>query len=151
MIRRAFSLLETVVCVVVLGIAVPPTLELVADASAGRADAVNTTRAVLFAEMVLETCVADSMSSDASLGFAAFSDAAAYEAGLQTRLAGIAGVYSDLRMSFDVEIGSLVDSSGAVNAEESENIFRIITVTVTYPSARGADLSMPVSVMLGDF
>ena len=37
--RRAFSLIELVIVVLVLGIAVPPTLNLLDSASAGRVDA----------------------------------------------------------------------------------------------------------------
>ncbi|MFK7882849.1 MAG: prepilin-type N-terminal cleavage/methylation domain-containing protein [Phycisphaerales bacterium] len=147
---RAFTLIEMVVCVVVLGIAVPPTLELVADAAAGRADSVNTTRAVLFAELVLETCIADVASNSDGLGFAGLGDSSAYETGLRSRLADVQAAYTDVGMSFDLSVGSLVSSAGSVSENEIENVFRVITVTVEFQSARGSAQRLPVSMVIGE-
>lgn len=147
---RAVSLIEAVICVVVLALAVPPCMELMSVSASDRADAVNTTRAAAFAELVIETCLADVASDDPALGFAALSDPAAYSDALAARVEAISQPYADLGMAYQLAVGDLVDRTAQTNADPGENVFRVLTVTVTFPTARGADRSMPVSILVGN-
>lgn len=140
--------------VVVLALAVPPTLSWMAQASDERADQVNSIRAVTLAQGVMENIMADCMSTSAGLGFSAFADAATYldtpATGLRARLAGVTSPYESLGFSYSVTIGSLVDSSGAVNADSTLNLFRNVTVTVSFPLSGGTTAAMDVETVLAD-
>ncbi len=147
--HHAFTLIEAVICVVVLGLAVPPTLELLGSAAADRADAVNTERATSFAQSILESALADVASRHSGLGFESLTDAAAFETGFRARNSALIAAYAEIGMSFQLDIGPLVDRTGASGIDQDDNIFRVITVTVSYPSASGDDHSMPVAIMVG--
>jgi hypothetical protein len=142
-----------VVCVLILSLAVPPVLEMVSAAGADRADTVNTNRAVVLATLVLESVVADVASSDPALGFGALADSASYlsaaSIGLSDRLAGVSQPYTAVGMGWTLEIGSLVGPDGVPDADAARNIFRTVTVRVTFPSASGEDFVLPVSVVVG--
>lgn len=152
--RRASTLLECIVVIVVLALAVPPTLSWMAQASAERADQVNSIRAITLAQGVMENIMADCMSTSAGLGFSAFADAATYldtpTTGLRARLASITSPYETMGFSYTVTIGSPVDSAGAVNADATLNLFRKITVTVDFPLSAGTTVSMGVETVLAD-
>jgi prepilin-type N-terminal cleavage/methylation domain-containing protein len=150
--RTGFSLIEVVIAVMVLAIAVPPTLNLLDAAGAGRADAINTTRATLLATSVLETVTADINSDTEGLGFEALADANAYLntplSGLYARLGTHIEPYSNAGLSYSVDIGSLVSADGTVSAEPSENIFRVITVRVRFTTSSTAAYDVPFSTMV---
>lgn len=152
--RRGISLIEAVVCVLLLAVAVPPAVEALQSAGDHRVDSVSATRAVLLATMVLETVIADNASAEPGLGFAAFEDPQVYlndpVTGLYARLADHAEPHARSGLGFSVEIGPLVSTSGAPSPEAHENIFRTITVRVRLPSGGGPERVMPVSVMVGD-
>ncbi|MFG0245830.1 MAG: prepilin-type N-terminal cleavage/methylation domain-containing protein [Phycisphaerales bacterium JB052] len=149
---RGFTLIEVVIAVIVLAISVPPTLNLMDSAASGRADAINTTRATLLATSVLETITADLSSNDPGLGFDALSDAGAYldtaNTGLKARLESTLEPYTSAGFTYSVSIGTLVSSDGTVSADADDNIFRIITVRVVFPSASTASYELPISVMV---
>lgn len=151
---RAFALIEVVIAVLVLGIAVPPTLNMMESASAGRVDAINTTRATYLSTIVLETILADMTSNHADLGFEALDDSGVYlsapNTGLYNRLTTIVQSYTDVGFKYSVTIGELVSSDGQVSATAGDNIFRTITVRVQYASASGAEFSMPTSLMVSE-
>lgn len=155
--RRAFSLIEAVMCVLLLAVAVPPVLELMGSAGEDRADTVNTNRATALASLVLETVVADVASSDPGLGPGVLSDPGAYlnsaETGLRSRLAAITEPYTRAGLSWELHIGPRVSSDGLVSSDQALNRFRLVTVRVTYASAGSRSPGapqyvMPVSVML---
>ncbi len=152
--RRAFTLIEVVIGVLILSIAVPPILNLMDSASAGRVDAINTTRATFLATTVLETVFADMTSTQETLGFSALVDSNAYlttpTTGLYARLETIVLPYTNARLEYKVSIGALVSSDGTVSETTSENVFRVITVSVFIPSATRASVLMPVSMMVSD-
>ncbi|MEM9374548.1 MAG: hypothetical protein AAGA55_12975, partial [Planctomycetota bacterium] len=133
---NAFTLIESIICVVVLGLAVPPSLELLTSVAADRADAVNTERAVSFAQSLLESVLADVASGHEDLGFQALENTSAFEASFRSRTESLSAAYEDHGLSYALAIGPLVDRSGVVSVETSENIFRSLTITVTIPSAR---------------
>ncbi len=150
--RRGFTLIEAVVMVLVLSIAVPPTLEVLMSNSAARANIINTGRATMLASNVLEGIIADVSSSDGALGFEALADSNAYlnanPNGFYDRMGPATESYGDLGLSYTVEIGNLVGSDGLVSGEASENIFRTVTVRVVYPSSDGDEFTLPVSIMV---
>ena len=152
-LRPAFSLIEVIVCVLMLSLAVPPVLEMVRVVGADRADTVSTNRAVVLATLVLESVVADLASHDPLLGFDALADAASYlgepQIGLVDRLAGVTGPYADVGLSWELEVGLLVGPDGTVDPDPAQNRFRLVTVRVGFPSASGSSVVLPVSVMVG--
>ena len=153
-LRRAFSLIEVVIAVIVLAIAVPPTLNLMDSAGAGRVDAINTTRATLMATSILETVMADVTSADEDLGFAAFEDTSTYlqhpVEGLYARLQSPLEPYTSVGLSYTVEISELLSQDGTVSTETDENIFRQITVRVTFVSASTASFEIPLSSIVSE-
>ncbi|MEM7623359.1 MAG: hypothetical protein AAF235_09160 [Planctomycetota bacterium] len=148
------SLIEAVVVVVMLSISVPPSLGLMGDIAANRADAINAARAAALGGAVLETVLADVASGDGLLGFAALGGAATYldapGAGLYARLAGVAAPYASAGLTYTVEIGSLVDTNISVNANAALNRYRVVTVRVSFVGARGNAVVAPFSVLTGD-
>lgn len=151
-LSRAFTLIEVVIAVIVLALAVPPTLNLMDSAAAGRVDAINTTRATMLASSVIETILADISSNNATLGFEALADDNAYlntpSTGLTDRLSPVLSPYLDAGFSYSVVIGDLVSSDGSVSAESGENMFRVVTVNVSFISASSASYELPVSIMV---
>lgn len=135
--RRGLSLLESVAAVVVLSIAVPPTLSMLADASSQRGDSIAITRASLFAQAVMEQVVADASSTDASLGFDAFEDSAAYLTSLDARVASVSAGYQPFHMTYDVAIGDLSDETGNITGDANQDIYRRIRVEIEFLSSTG--------------
>ncbi len=150
--RRGLTLIEVVTMVLVLAIAVPPTLEIMMSNSASRANVINTARASMLASNVLEGILADVTSSDESLGFDALENANAYlttpTTGFYSRMSLATQSYESLGLSYSVTISVLVGADGLVSETESENVFRTITVRVSYPSADGAAYTLPVALMV---
>lgn len=151
-IHRGFTLIEVVTMVIVLAIAVPPTLELLMSTSASRANVINTGRATMLVSNVLEGIIADVASSEETLGFDALIDANAYlstpTTGFYARMGSATESFTSLGMTYAVDIGVLVGSDGLVSGDVNENIFRTITVRVGYPSADGPAYELPVSLMV---
>ena len=152
--RRAFTLIEVVIAVIVLAIAVPPTLNMMDSAASGRVDAINTTRATFLSTAVLESVMADMTSSNELLGFAALADEDTYlhddTTGLYARLVNVTRAYTDVGLSYTVSVGELVGSDGEVSEDEEDNVFRVVTVRVAYVSASSDAFDMPVSVMVSE-
>ena len=150
--RRAFSLIEVVIAIIVLAIAVPPTLNMMESAGAGRVDAINTTRATLLATSVLETVTADVNSEAAGLGFDALGDAATYlndpGSGLYARLETSLAAYTDAGLSYSVDIGGLVAADGNPSGDADDNIFREVTVRVSFSAASSASYQVPFRTMV---
>lgn len=136
--------------VVVVALAVPPALESLRGVSAAQADAVSTARATALASAVLEHVVADVSSTAPGLGFAALESPGTYVDGLRARLADVTGAYEDAGLTFDVSIGGLVSWTGASSGEADQDVFRAVTVDVSFPAARGGTQTLSLSVMLTD-
>lgn len=153
-IQSAFTLIEVVIAIVVLAIAVPPTLNLMDSAASGRVDAIQTTRATFLSTIVLESVLADMTSSVDTLGFEALTDSDTYlntpTTGLYARLESITQPYQSFGITYTLEIGSLVASDGLVSDDDEENVFRTITVFVLIPSASTASTIMPVSLTVSE-
>jgi hypothetical protein len=101
---------------------------------------------------VLESVKADVASASPGLGFAALANSASYLdtplTGLRARLATTLQPMLDMGLAYEVSIGELVNENGVVDASVPKNIFRIVTVTVTAPSASGPELSIQVSCVV---
>jgi hypothetical protein len=151
---NGFSLIESVVIIIVLAMAVPPSLQLLDSAAASRADSINTTRATLLGMSVMEHILADVYSSDPALGFDALADSEAYlntaGTGLVDRLASVADVYAALGISFSVEIGPLAQADGTTSGDPDLDVYREITVVISYPSATEGVLDMPISAIVSE-
>lgn len=151
---RAFTLIEVVIAIVVLALAVPPTLTMLDSASIGRVDSVNTTRATYLSTIVLESVLADMTSPEPSLGFDALGDENIYlntpSSGLYDRLSKIVEPYTQAGFTYSLAVGGLVASDGLVSGTAGENVFRVVTVVVVFRSAGGSQFSMPISMMVSE-
>lgn len=152
--RRGFSLIEIVIVIVVLAVAVPPSLLMVDDVTRARADSVSTVRATALATGVLEQILADVYGGDPLLGFDALADSNSYlqtpTTGLAARISSMTGLYTTFGVGYSVQIGDLVDSSGAVSGDPANDVFRRVTVTATYQSLHGGTIDLPIGVMVTD-
>lgn len=150
--RRGFTLIEVVTMVLVLAIAVPPTLEIMMSNSASRANVINTSRATMLASNVLEGILADVASDSDGLGFDALADANVYlstpATGFYSRMSSFTQLYDSLGLTYVVTISELIGPDGTASETESENVFRTVTVRVSYPSADGEAYILPVSLMV---
>ncbi len=139
--------------VMLLAIAVPPTLQMLISAGADRADSVQTTRAALFAGLLAETVIADAASTSPGLGFDAFDDPAAYTEtaliGLRARIQTISEPYEAVGMSWTIDIGPATHPDGSISVNPGDNVVRAVTIRVRFPSATGDDRVMPVALIVG--
>lgn len=156
MSRRAVTLIEAMIVVVVLALAVPPMLIVTADAVDARVESVRIAEATLLAQGVAEHVLADvHATSDASgepVGFGSMADAAAYmdhpTAGLRARLAWMSEPYESRGISWDVEIGELVNAEGVESGDAGENLYRRVRVFVGFSGSRGR-MHVPLTLVVG--
>lgn len=150
--RRAFTLIEAVVIVVVLAIAIPTTLTFLNDANQRRVDSVNTTRATALATCVMEHVLADVSSKASGLGFSALSNSNAYlntaGTGLVARLSTFTNLYSGMGMTYTVTIGPLADKTGVATGVVTEDVFRVVTVAVSFTGADGTARTLNIKSMV---
>ncbi|MEN0019723.1 MAG: hypothetical protein AAF747_02445, partial [Planctomycetota bacterium] len=149
--RRGLSLIETVMVVLVLSIAIPPSLTIVDHAVEIRADAVSLTRATALANGIMEHVLADVHSEHASLGFAAMIDDAAYIEGLNTRIAPLADAMQPFGVTARVIVGPLADASGTVSGDGGADLFRVVRVEVDYPSAAAGTQTLALECVVTGF
>jgi prepilin-type N-terminal cleavage/methylation domain-containing protein len=139
-IRRGFTLVESIIVVVVVALLVPPSVSMLQSAQTSRVDSANTLRASVLAGAVMEQVIADASSPAASLGMAAFAAPSTYTdtatTGLKARLAAVTSAYQAQGLTWSLSIGGLVSKTGTANADSAQNIYRAVTVTVTWNSAR---------------
>jgi len=152
--RRAFTLVESLAVVIVLSIAVPPAVSMMVDAARTQADSVKMTRATWFATSILENIIADVNSDDVNLGFSALDDSNAYlttaTTGLNNRLSAVIAHYNGFGLTHSVQIGALSESTGAVSGTPSENVFRTITVGVTWTNMNGVSRTLNIGAVVTD-
>ncbi len=142
-------------CIIVLAVAVPPTIAFLDQSAAERTDAVNTARATTLAQGVMENVLADVNSPASGLGYAALSNTATYldtpSTGLRSRIAPMTQLYTDMGMSYTVTATAEVSSTGVTTGVPGQDVFRIVTVTVTFSSAQqSASLTTSMSAMVTD-
>ncbi len=150
--RRGFSLLEAIIVVLVLALSVPPTVVWLGESAARRVDSVNAVRASALATTVMESILADASSTAPSLGFGAFANSSTYldspTTGLRARISALTSPVESIGFSYGVTFSALVDSTGVVNADTSKNLFRKVTVTVSYGAASS---TTPISLAVEAF
>lgn len=150
--RRAFTLVESLAVIVVLAIAVPPAVSMMTDSAKAQADSVTLARATWFATGILEYVMADASSDAPLLGFAAFDDDDAYlntpGTGLYDRMDSIIAHYNAMGLTQGVTVGPLANASGVVTGDADEDIFRNITVSVTWTTLGGAERTLNIGAMV---
>lgn len=151
---RGFTLVESMVTIIVLALLIPPSVSMLRDAATAKVESANTVRATLLASAVMEHVLADVSSNAASMGMPAFSDASAYldspGIGLVDRLGALSTLYQDLGLTWSVSIGALVDKTGAVSADVRMNMYRSVTVSVSWNSTRAGPKSYSVTALVTD-
>ena len=146
--RFAFTLLECVAVILALAIAIPATLSWVDDSASNRANAINAARATMLGTAVMEHILADVASTTPGQGAAALASPSIYldtpSLGLVARMSSLTSYYTTLGITYTVTIGNLTEFDG-VSRGANGDVFRLITVTATFPAARGGTLSLPIS------
>lgn len=152
--RRAFTLVESLAVVVVLAVAIPPAVSMMADSARAQADSVTITRATWFASALIEQIIADVNSDDAGLGFAALDDSDTYlttpSVGFEARNSALIAHYGSLGLTHGVLIGELSNASGTVVGDIEEDIFRTVTVSVTWTTLKGDSRTMGIGCVVTD-
>jgi hypothetical protein len=129
------TLLEAVVAVVVLSVAVPPTLMLLGEAAASRTDSIITTKAAMYAQTLLEQIIADVASPQEGLGFDAIAMEDAYLEGLVTRLENTLIPYQASGLSHTIQIGLLAPPDGLPTGDPQLDVYRRVRIEIAYPSS----------------
>lgn len=148
--RRGFSLIEAAIIVVMVGIAAPPAARMLVDAAGERSDRVLISGATTYAAAIVEQVMADVSAG----GLDVLADESLYldagGTGLWDRLSWVSAPYETRGLTAEVSISDFVARDGEVSVEAEDNLFRIVTVTVSIPTGAGDVLTLPVSVMLGE-
>ena len=152
-LRRAVTLIEAVVVVVVIAIAVPPMLTVSHAVAGSRAESSRVSVATSLAQGVMEQILADMSEEDGAPGFGALADADAYlstpDAGLINRVEWLTEHYSERwGMTVTVEIGDLISVDGSVTGDVSRDIYREVAVVVDIPGETGR-FEMRVAALVG--
>lgn len=138
--------------VLVLAITLPTTLIWLGEANRRRVDSVSATRATALATCVMEHVLADVASRNASLGFGALANSNAYlntgGTGLVARLSSFVSTYTALGFSYAVTIGPLVDKTGVTSGNSAFDVYRVVSVGVTFPGADGTPLTVNMQSMV---
>jgi len=156
--RRGVALIEAMTVVLILAIAIPPSVAMLMDAAGDRADAVNISRATTLCTAILETVAADAASTQPGLGPTAFDDLSTYlgdpGTGLTDRLAGVTDHYAPLGFTWSLDSDTLSGLSAGdiatLGGADAVDRLRLITVTVSAPAARGGTLDIDASLIVGD-
>lgn len=132
--RGAFTLIEAVIALVVLGVAVPPMLVAVKDASSRRADMVLASRARWLAAERLEDVLADRASGTRGYGYVS--------AGNYPAEASVAGFANFARAVSVVETGpNFAPGTG----------LKTVTVSVSWRDGRGRPRTLNLSSVVTDY
>jgi Tfp pilus assembly protein PilV len=132
---RAFSLIEAIIAIVVLSVAVPAMFWAVRDAADRRTDPVMLNRARWLAAEKMEDVLADRANADRGYGYVV---AANYPA--ESPVAGFAGLSREVMVA---ERGPDLVSAGTG--------YKVVTVRVTYTSARGAARTFELASVVTDY
>lgn len=144
--RRGTTLIEAVVVVLVLAIAVPPTISGMMGSAARREDAIQITRATTLAASVLEQIMCDAVTADIGADPSAYLDTAVN--GLRDRVAATTSLYTDLGMTYSVTVGPEVSSSLVTTGHAAQDVYREVVVSVTFVDASGTTRTIPVTTMI---
>lgn len=149
---RGFSLIEAIAAIVILGLVAPISMVTLRDAAASRADSIRVNRASWLASAVMETVLGDVSSRAGALGFDALADANAYRStpgtGLDARLSSVTDHYRELGFEWSLDVGGLVASDGMASGDASLDIYRTISVRVTWIGALRGSTEYRISMMV---
>lgn len=152
--RTGLTLIEAIIAIVVLSLAVPTTVVMLRDAASVRADAIATTRATWLANAVVEQIIADAASRAAGLGLSAFDDPQTYlgdpDAGLRSRIAFVTLPYESMGFSYTINVGQPQSAAGDQTGSPEHDLYRAITVTVSWNSTRGDVKSTAISTLISE-
>lgn len=133
--RPGFSLIEAIIAIVILSVAVPAMFWAVRDAAGRRADPVMLNRARWLAAEKIEDVLADRANSDRGYGYVQSSNYAAE--------ASVAGFPGFARSVIVQERGADLVSAGTG--------YKVVTVRVFYPGARGAARQFELAAVVTDY
>ena len=147
--RRGFSLIEAVLIVLMISIAVPPSIGMMTEASATRSDRVLLSTAMSYAQGLADQVMADVSAG----GLDILADQNLYldapGTGFWARMSWVAAPYQTRNLTAAITISERVSWQGTVSVDPGENLFRKVTVTIGVPTSDGQLLDVPVSLMLG--
>jgi hypothetical protein len=144
--RRGTTLIEAVAVVLVLALAVPPTISGMMSSASRRADAIQIARATTFAGSVMDQVMCDAVTVDIGASSAAYLDTPT--TGLRARLSSTATLYTGMGMSFTVTFGPLVDSTLVTSGVVARDLFRQVIVSVTFVDSTGTSRTIPVTTVI---
>ena len=147
--RRGFSLIEAAIITVMVALAVPPSVRMLEAASSERADRVMIGLATSYSGAIMEQILAD-VSVHGLEAIAEPTYITDPITGLLSRLEWVTTPYENRRISATVDISGLVGQDSTVSPNPSENLFRLVTVRIKVPTARGSELTIPLSMMLAE-
>lgn len=152
--RRAFTLIEALIAIVVLAIVMPVAMTMLGDASIDRARAEEITRASWLLSAVSEQVLADASSDAPGFGIGAFEDSDAYVdapgTGLRDRLTPLLSTYTDRGMTWEVAVGPMVSAQGEETGDPSLDLYRLVTVRAAWTDLRGEAMNMELPLLLAD-
>lgn len=146
---RGFSLIESVVVVVAIGIMMPPTMLLLSQTERQREERAMASRATAFAQAAIETVLADTYAGSGAPGYRGVGEAG-YAEVLSERLVRVRQLYEPIGLDLEIEVGAERDREGGA-VEAGEAGFRDITVTVTYPGGGGVPRSVQLACVTTGF
>ena len=146
-----YALVEAVLVVLVVSMTVPITMRALPASGHSARQAAMVDRAATLGGAVLEAVLADANSPAIgfdALGAVDYTDNA--ETGLFVRLADVAAPYQDVGLTYVVEVGSLTDAQGNTTGEATTDVYRVVTVRLTWADARGRSHELPMSSIVTD-
>lgn len=144
--RRGATLIEAVAVVLVLAIAVPPTIAWMMSADARRTDAIRITQATTLAASVLDQVLSDSVTADIGASVSTYLNT--QTTGLRARLAPVTDLYTTAGLTYSVDFSPAVDSTLNTSATSALNIYRRVTVTAMFVDSAGVTRSAPVTTVI---
>lgn len=152
--RRGFTLIEAIAAVVILAALVPTTALVMLDATRARHDALAVNRASWLAQAVMENVIADINSPSPDLGMDALGDPAAYVGapgtGLAERLGVISSFYASRGVTWSLSIGPPVNAVGAATGDDTQDVYRLVTVNVQWTNSKGEAAAFALPALLTD-
>ena len=133
--RRAFTLIEAIVCVVVMGVAFPPMLLAIREAGVRRVAPVQASRARWLLQEQMEDIVADRHSATRGYAYVV--------AGNYPEQATVAGFPGFSR--------TVTVAETAVNLVSAGSGYKRVTVTVSWRDTRGTIRTLAVSTVITDY
>ena len=149
--RRGFSIIEAALLVVVISLALPPSLLWLARAADQAADEAQLSRATALATGVLESAVADMTVGAGAGSFATLTTSSYVEAsgtGLRDRLSTLSAPYSAAGLTWSLEIEPATTPAGVASTDPLRNICRVVTVKVRFTRSDGTEALVPISTLV---